>query len=90
MKESTLQRRIIATLREHGAYVFKAVGSPLQQRGTPDLLVCWQGHFIALELKQPGEKATPMQEHEMKKVQEAGGVAMVVVSVGEVLQCLTM
>ena len=68
MKESTLQRRIIASLRGQGAYVFKAVGSPLQQRGTPDLLVCWQGHFITMEVKLPGEKPTLMQEHEMKKI----------------------
>ena len=89
MKESTLQRKIISLLREQGAYVFKAVGSPLQQRGTPDLLICWRGRFIALELKRPGEKASLLQEHEMERIMLAGGKAEVVTSVEEALQCIS-
>lgn len=88
MKESNIQRKIIAALRERGAYVFKAVGSPLQQRGTPDLLVCYQGAFIALEIKVPGQQATPLQEYEMKKIRAAGAVAETVTSVEEALICV--
>ena len=84
MRESALQRKIIAYLRERGAYVFKVVGSPLQQRGTPDLLVCWQGKFIGLEIKVPGAKATPLQEHEIYKICEAGGIGVLVESVSDV------
>ena len=84
MRESALQRQIIAYLRGRGAYVFKVVGSPLQQRGTPDLLVCWWGKFIAIEIKVPGEDATPMQNHEIHKIREAGGCGVVVKSVGDV------
>ena len=84
MRESALQRQIIRYLRERGAYVFKVVGSPLQQRGTPDLLVCWQGKFIALEIKVPGEKATLLQDHEIHKIREAGGRGLVVRSIEDV------
>ena len=88
MKESTLQRKVIALLRKQGAYVFKVVGSPLQQRGTPDLLVCYQGRFLALEPKRPGEKSTPLQEYEMQKVRTALGSAYRVESVAEVVDIL--
>lgn len=84
MKESALQRQIIAYLREQGAYVFKVVGSPYQQRGTPDLLVCWHGRFIGIELKVPEQEATPMQNHEIYKIQKAGGRGAVVKSLGDV------
>ena len=84
MKESTLQHQIITYLRGRGAYVFKVVGSPYQQRGTPDLLVCWHGKFIGIELKIPGQEATPIQEHEIHKIREAGGCGVVVKSVGDV------
>lgn len=84
MKESALQRQIIAYLRERGAYVFKVVGSPYQQRGTPDLLVCWRGRFIGIELKVPGQEATPMQYHEIYKIEEAGGCGAVVWSMEDV------
>lgn len=92
--ESALQRRIIAYLRAQGCYVFKVVGSPLQQRGTPDLLVCWQGRFLAIEIKavRPdtgrAEKPTPLQLHEMAKVTAAGGRAVVVESLEQVIELL--
>jgi len=81
MKESTIQRHIMDYLTSHGAYVFKAVGNPMQRAGTPDLLVCWEGRFVGLEIKQPGEKATPVQLHELGRIEGAGGVAAVVDSV---------
>ena len=90
MKESSLQRRIITYLRAEGCYVFKVVGSPLQQRGTPDLLVCYQGRFLALEIKVPGAKPTPLQVHEMTKIGAAGGIATTVESVEEVKAVLAL
>lgn len=88
-KESTLQRQVIALLRERGAYVFKVVGSAMQQRGTPDLLVCWRGQFMGLEIKLPGEKPTPMQEHEIGLIRKAGGTAQVIESLEDVLNILS-
>jgi len=84
MKESALQRQIIAYLRGQGAYVFKVVGSPLQQRGTPDLLVCWQGKFIGLEIKALRGETTLLQDHEIHKIREAGGRGLVIHSVEDV------
>lgn len=88
MRESILQRHITVYLREHGAYVFKVVGSPLQQRGTPDLLVCWRGQFIGLEIKLPGQAPTPMQAYELQKIQEAGGRSFVVTSLQDTIELL--
>ena len=84
MKESTLQRQIVAYLQGRGAYVFKAVGSAYQQAGTPDLLVCWRGLFIGLEIKVPGKRSTPVQDHEIHKIREAGGCGAVVKSIEDV------
>lgn len=84
VQESALQRQIITYLRGRGAYVFKAVGSAYQQVGTPDLLVCWRGQFIALEIKVPGEVTTPMQAHELQTIRNAEGCGAVVMSIGEV------
>ncbi len=75
MKEVLLQKRIIQQLRAQGHYVFKVVGSPMQQRGTPDLIICAKGLFIAAEAKLCGNKPTAIQEHEMEKIRRAGGIA---------------
>ena len=50
----------------------------------PDLLCCHKGLFYAFEVKRPGERATPIQAHELEQVQTAGGTATVVASVEDV------
>jgi hypothetical protein len=34
--------------------VIKTVGGPYQERGVSDLLLCWHGRYVAIELKEPG------------------------------------
>ena len=77
MKEAALQKKVIQELRAQGCYVFKVVGGPAQQRGTPDLLICVNGRFVAIELKVPGKSAAPLQLLELQKVRNAGGKAEV-------------
>ena len=87
-KESTIQKNIIDYLRDQGAYVFNVHGSPYQDVGTPDLLVCYEGRFYGFEVKRPGEKLTVMQKHQVAKVIGAGGVAHRVEKVGDVAEVL--
>ena len=59
-------------------------GSPFSRRGVPDLLVCFRGAFFAFEVKQPTGKATASQVLQIRRINEAGGVAAIVTSVDEV------
>ena len=88
--ESNLQRRIARMLREQGDYVFNVVGSPMQQRGTADLLVCHQGLFLAIEVKDKGGKESKLQEFERRKVKAAGGIAGVAWSMDDVASLLRL
>ena len=48
-------------------------------RGTPDILGCVNGCFVALELKRSEKQAAdPLQEYIMNKIDAANGVAFVV------------
>jgi len=48
-------------------------------RGTPDLLICCNGYFVAWELKAGGRyKETPLQAYHLKGVVGCGGVGRVV------------
>ena len=85
MTETALTAAIMAALRTRGAWVYKAQGTAYSQAGVPDLLVGYQGRFIALEVKLPGERATPRQEWVMGRIRAAGNVAVVVHSVEEAL-----
>lgn len=79
------------------AWVRKIHGSPYQQAGIPDLLVCLDGQLFGLEVKAPraGEsraalerRVTPLQRAEMRKMTAAGAVAAVVTSDSEALSAL--
>ena len=83
-KEATIQRNIVRYLKDLGAWCLKVHGSPYQRAGVPDLLCCHKGLFYAFEVKSPGERATPIQAHELQQVQTAGGTATVVTSVEDV------
>lgn len=49
MKEQDIQRKIIKYLESVGAYVVKVVAS--NKSGTPDILACYRGIFLAIEVK---------------------------------------
>jgi hypothetical protein len=47
-------------------------------RGTPDILICYNGKFFAWELKVSKNKASGLQNYEIYKIKRAGGIARVV------------
>lgn len=83
--EATIQRAIIKALRERGIYVFHALNA---EAGTPDLIACVDGRFIALEVKAPKGRVSAIQRHRMEQIQAAGGIAVVVRSVEDALATL--
>ena len=58
--------------------------NPFQAIGIPDLLCCWRGIFMGLEVKLPGEKASKVQLVNIEQIRRAGGIAEVVTSVEDV------
>lgn len=52
----------------------------IQQRainGTPDILGCVNGYFVALELKRSKGKPTLLQKHKLEMIKHAHGIAIV-------------
>lgn len=83
MLEKQLQCKIIAYLKTvPDTWVVKVVAA--NKRGCPDLLVCHQGRFMAMEVKHLGGRPTPLQWAQLAAIEDAGGVAAVVQSIGDV------
>ena len=82
MLEKVIQKKIIDYLEEMGAYVVNVVqaGKP----GTPDIVCSVYGLFVGIEVKRPGHKPRPLQEHHLEKILESHGHAIVATSVEEV------
>ena len=87
MRETGLQQRIIGKLRARGCYVYN---TPSSVSGTPDLLCCYRGRFLAVEIKTNDRRSTtaPRQDLVAAEIRAAGGAATVVRSVNDVLRLL--
>lgn len=69
-------------------WFLKVHGSRFQRAGVPDFLVCYNGHFHAIELKLPGEQPTPIQVLELRDIARAHGTAGVATSWRQVCDIL--
>ncbi len=52
-------------------------GGPYGNNGTPDFLICAEGHFIAIEAKAPGERPTPLQHEQLTEWAQSGAAIAV-------------
>lgn len=87
-REATIMNNIRKALKERGCYVIKTHGSQFSIAGMPDLLVIRAGRIVFLEVKQPGEIATPRQLAEHEKIRKTMTRVEVVTSVSEALDAV--
>ena len=73
-REKDLQDKVIEYLKERNIYVLNIHGGGWGGRGTPDLLLCLNGKFVALELKVEGNKLEPAQIIHKRKIERNGGL----------------
>ncbi len=76
--EAKVKKKVVAVLKQHDAYFFYPVTGGYGRSGVPDIIACSNGRFIGLECKAGTNKPTPLQEKNLKDIQAAGGVSLVV------------
>jgi Holliday junction resolvase len=76
--EAKVKKKVVAILKEYKAYFFYPVTGGYGRSGVPDIIVCYNGCFIGIECKAGTNKPTPLQEKNLKDIQAAGGVSLVV------------
>lgn len=85
-----LERDVVAAIKKYlmslGSDVFfwKEHGGPYGASGIPDIICCYKGRFLGLEVKLANGKLTELQKRAIGKINRAGGVACRVESVEEV------
>lgn len=77
-KETVFKEKFLPKLKAlPGSWVEK-----IQQRairGTPDILMCYYGWFLAFELKgTEDDVADELQKHNLQKIERAGGYSFIV------------
>jgi hypothetical protein len=76
--ERKVKNQCVDMLKEHGAYYFFPAANGLGRAGIPDIIVCLHGYFIAVECKAGKGKTTALQDRELQRIRNAGGVALVI------------
>ena len=77
MKEAQFSREVTQYLESKGAIVNNQTGGMFSKVGVSDLLVCYKGFFIALELKVGSYQPDPLQISYLQKVRDAGGFGLI-------------
>lgn len=76
--EVKVKRRVIEILKHYGAYYFYPVTGGFGASGVPDIIVCFEGRFIGIECKAGTNKPTALQEQNLERIKNSGGIALVI------------
>lgn len=76
--EKKVKTKVVAILKELGAYYFYASTGGYGASGVPDIIGCYKGRFFAIECKAGGGKTTALQEKNIAQIIAQGGLAIVV------------
>jgi Holliday junction resolvase len=76
--EAKVKKKVVAVLKELGAYYFYPVTGGYGQSGVPDIVGCYQGSFFGIECKAGKNKPTALQEKNLRDIAKSGGIALVI------------
>ena len=76
--EAKVKAKIKDILKKHNVYYAMPIGTGYGNSGVPDFLCCVNGKFLAIEAKSGNNKPTALQNKNIREIQDAGGVALVI------------
>ena len=85
-----LERDVVAVIKKYLAslgsdiFFWKEHGGPYGTSGVPDIICCYKGRFLGLEVKLPTGTLTELQKRAIDRINRAGGIASRVESVADV------
>ena len=75
--EKSYEKKVKAFLHDQECWVLKTWSNGVQRKGVPDLLVCCNGYFLAVELKAENGHPSDLQLWNIEQIRKAGGMAIV-------------
>jgi len=74
-REAAIQAEILRYLRSLGFWCWAVKAAVCNERGVPDILCCYRGRFVALEVKTDGGKLSGPQRTQIQRIRRASGRA---------------
>jgi hypothetical protein len=75
--EKKVKGHVAEVLTELGAYWFYPATGGYGRNGVPDIVACWNGRFIGIECKAGSGKVTALQERELGRIEDSGGISLI-------------
>ena len=76
--EGAVKAKVRRVLDAGGIYYFMPATGGYGRSGVSDIVGCCDGKFFAIECKAGKGKTTALQDNELRKIKEAGGIALVI------------
>jgi Holliday junction resolvase len=78
--EAKVKKKVVETLKRYSVYWFYASTHGYGSSGVPDLVACYNGQFIGIEVKADARKNPPtaLQQDNLERIKQQGGVALVI------------
>ena len=88
--EKDLTKAIRYLLKSQGIWHYKVLGGFGTVKGIPDIIGCFGGRLIAIEVKTKRGKLSPEQEIHIDRINKAGGLAFVARDLDTVIEMLNI
>jgi len=78
--EKKVKKKVVEILKQYGAYYFYPVTGGFGASGVPDIIACYNGKFLGIEVKADAKKRGPtaLQQKNLDQINATGGVAVVI------------
>jgi Holliday junction resolvase len=76
--EKIVKDKVKKVLDKVGCYYFFPATGGFGKSGVPDIIICFKGHYVAIECKTVGNKTTALQELNLSQIRDNGGDTLVV------------
>jgi Holliday junction resolvase len=76
--EAKVKKKVVAQLKEMGAYYFYPVTGGYGFSGVPDIVGCYKGIFFGIECKSGSNKPTALQDKNLTDIRKQKGIAVVI------------
>ena len=74
--EKNFENKVKDFLKEKNCWFLKTWSNGVQRSGVPDILACFGGHFLGIELKAPNGKPSELQIYNLGEIHKSGGYAI--------------
>ena len=75
--EKNFENTLKKYLKKNNIFYVKYFANAYTVAGVPDILACYEGKFLAIEVKAENGRLSELQKVKLQEIAEAGGIAVV-------------